>query len=114
MVIFPASMEVPAGFTFTVGAFIWTTGGTNTVAVAMEVAQASPAPMMTTSSLASPLPVTCRSLPCYPRRQIDNTDLLESIDWVGFGLADTLALVDSIRDWSAEDGSSHSRHHQSS
>jgi hypothetical protein len=79
-VIFHASMEVPAGFTFTVGAFTWTTGGINTVTTAMEVVQASPAPIITTPSLASPLPATRRSLPRYPKRQIDNTDLLESID----------------------------------
>jgi hypothetical protein len=34
---------------------------------------------------------------------LDNTDLIESIDRVTMGLAETLNLVDSIRDRSAED-----------
>ena len=53
------------------------------------------APTMPASSLA--MPTTHRSLPRYKGRQIDNTDLLDSIDRVGTTLAETLALVSSIQ-----------------
>jgi hypothetical protein len=53
------------------------------------------APTMPTSSLATP--TTHRPLPCYKGKQIDNTDLLDSIDWVSTKLAETLALVSSIQ-----------------
>jgi hypothetical protein len=46
---------------------------------------------------------TRRSLPRYQGRRLDNTNLIESIDRVTTGLAETLTLVDSIRDRSAED-----------
>ena len=48
---------------------------------------------------ASPLatPTTCHPLPRYKGRQIDNTDLLDSIDRVGTKLAETLALVSTIQ-----------------
>jgi hypothetical protein len=46
---------------------------------------------------------TRRPLPCYQGRHLDNTDLIESIDRVTTGLAETLTLVDLIRDRSAED-----------
>ena len=47
------------------------------------------------TTLASPsaTPTTCHLLPRYKGRQIDNTDLLDSIDRVGTKLAETLALV---------------------
>jgi hypothetical protein len=37
-----------------------------------------------------------RSLPRYNGKQINNTDLLEAIDWVVLKLFEALALVDSI------------------
>jgi hypothetical protein len=46
---------------------------------------------------------TCHPLPYYQGRRLDNTDLIESIDRVTTGLAETLTLVDSIRYRSAED-----------
>ena len=46
---------------------------------------------------ATPVPTTRRSLPRYKERQIDNTDLLDTIDRVGTKLAKTLALVSSIQ-----------------
>ena len=49
------------------------------------------APAMPASSSATP--TTCHPLPRYKGKQIDNTDLLDSIDWVGTKLAETLALV---------------------
>jgi hypothetical protein len=50
----------------------------------------------------SATPTTRRSLPRYKGRQIDNTDLLDSIDRVGTKLAETLALVDSIQNQPTE------------
>ena len=40
---------------------------------------------------------TRRLLPRYKGKQIDNTDLLDSIDRVGTKLAETLALVSAIQ-----------------
>ena len=37
----------------------------------------------------------CHQLPCYQRRQIDNDDLLASIDRHGQGLAECLSLIES-------------------
>ena len=43
----------------------------------------------------SPLSTTYRQLPCYPRRQIGNDDLLATIYSHGQGLAECLSLVES-------------------
>jgi hypothetical protein len=40
---------------------------------------------------------TRRPLPRYKGRVIDNTDLIEAIDQVGYKLSQTLTLVDSIQ-----------------
>ena len=61
----------------------------------MDLAPATPA-----SSSATP--TTRRSLPRNKGRQIDNTNLLDSIDQVGAKLAETLALVDSIQNQPSE------------
>ena len=53
------------------------------------------APTMPASSSATP--TTYRPLPRYKGKQIDNTDLLNSIDRVGTKLAETLALVSTIQ-----------------
>ena len=53
------------------------------------------APTMPASSSATP--TTRRLLPRYKGKQIDNTDLLNSIDRVGTKLAETLALVSMIQ-----------------
>ena len=50
-----------------------------------------------TPTSSSATPTTRRPLPCYKGKQIDNTDLLNSIDRVGTKLAETLALVSSIQ-----------------
>ena len=47
----------------------------------------------TTPASSSATPTTRRPLPRYKGKQIDNTDLLNSIDRVGTKLAKTLALV---------------------
>ena len=42
----------------------------------------------------SSAPICCQ-LPCYPRRQIDNDDLLASINWTDQNLASCLSLIES-------------------
>ena len=51
----------------------------------------------TTPASPSATPTTCHPLPHYKGKQIDNTDLLDSIDRVGTKLAETLALVSMIQ-----------------
>ena len=58
------------------------------------------APTMSASPSATP--TTCRPLPRYKGKQIDNIDLLDSIDRVGTKLAETLALVSSIQNQPSE------------
>jgi hypothetical protein len=108
---FPASMVLLAGLTFTIGMFTWTTGADGPAEV-METVQAPPAPTESASTTADPIsgpvsgsppPTTRRPLPRYQGRRLDNTDLVESIDRVTMNLAETLTLVDSIRDRSSED-----------
>ena len=52
---------------------------------------------LTTPASLSATPTIRRSLPRYKGRRINNTDLLDSIDWVGTKLAETLALVSLIQ-----------------
>jgi hypothetical protein len=52
--------------------------------------------------MAPTMPTTCRPLPRYKGRVIDNTDLIEAIDQVGHKLSQTLTLVDSIQNQSTE------------
>ena len=51
----------------------------------------------TTPASPSATSTTCHPLPRYKGKQIDNTDLLDSIDRVGTKLAETLALVSTIQ-----------------
>ena len=120
MVIIPGFMATPNGLTFTIGQITWTTGSDDFIATITEEARiqsastaASPASATalttvdtapTTVDLAptmpaslSATPATHRPLPRYKGRQIDNTDLLDSIDRVGTKLAETLALVRKIQ-----------------
>ena len=46
-------------------------------------------------SLRSSSTLICRQLPSYPRRQIDNDDLIASIDRADKGLTNCLSLVES-------------------
>ena len=57
---------------------------------------------LATPASSSATPTTHRSLPRYKGRQIDNTDLLDSIDLVSTKLAETLALVDLIQNQPTE------------
>jgi hypothetical protein len=87
----------------------------------MEAVQAPPAPTESTSAPANLISgllsrlsssVTHRLLSRYQGRRLDNSDLVESIDWVTTGLAETLTLVESIRDQSTEDSYGPINHHQ--
>jgi hypothetical protein len=113
-------MDLLAGQTFTIGTFTWTTGLDGAVEV-MEAVQAPPAPTESTRAPVYPnlglpsgssSPATRRPLPRYQGRRLDNSDLIESIDRVTTGLVETLTLVESIRDQSAEDGYGPIRHHR--
>jgi hypothetical protein len=57
---------------------------------------------LTTTATASTMLTTRRPLPRYKGRVIDNTDLIEAIDQVGYKLLQTLTLVDSIQNQSTE------------
>jgi hypothetical protein len=113
MVIFPDSMATAAGLTFMIGQITWTTGSNDFVITATEEVQiqsastTSPTPASTTTTLApaspapAPLPttpITHRLLPRYQGRKLDNTDLIDSINWLGGKLSFTLALVDSLQE----------------
>jgi hypothetical protein len=52
--------------------------------------------------MAPTTPTTRRPLPHYNGRVIDNTDLIEAIEQVSHKLSQTLTLVDSIQNQSAE------------
>jgi hypothetical protein len=106
MVSFPTSMVLSMGLKFTIGTFTWTTG-VDGPAESVEAVQAPPVPTESTSTTADSIsglvsrslpPTTHRPLPRYQGRRLDNADLIESIDQVITGLAETLTLVDSIRD----------------
>jgi hypothetical protein len=124
MVIISSSMAVPNGLTFTVGQITWITGPDVSIAMTAEEAWIQPAPMTTSPAsatapttantapttmdlppttvhlaLSTPTatPTTRHPLPRYRGKQIDNTDLLDSIDRVGIKLTETLALVSMIR-----------------
>jgi hypothetical protein len=110
MVNFPTSMVLPVGLTLAIGMFTWTTGVDGPAEV-VEAVQAPPAPTKSISTmtdlisgpaLGSLPPTTHRPLPRYQGRRLDNT-MFESIDRVTTGLAETLTLVDSIKDRSADD-----------
>jgi hypothetical protein len=120
MVIFPTSMELAAGLTFMVGTCTWTTGVDHAVGI-VEVVQGPPTSTGSTSTPTDPTMgalsrssslATRRPLPRYPRRQINNSNLIEYIDRVTASLADTLVLVDSIKDQSAEHGYGSNHRHQ--
>ena len=113
MVIIPGSMAMPNDLTFTIGQITWTTSSDDFIAMTTEEARIQStsttislalamALTMVDLALATPAlslatPTTRHPLPCYKGRQIDNTDLLDSIDRVGTKLAETLALVSSIQ-----------------
>ena len=118
MIIVPDSMATPNGLTFTIGQITWTTGSNNFIAMNTEEVQIQSAPTTippasvtapialgltpVTPALSSATSTTRRPLPCYKGKQIDDTDLLDSINRVGTKLAETLTLVDSIQNQSTK------------
>jgi hypothetical protein len=57
---------------------------------------------LTTPATALTTLTTCRPLPRYKGKVIDNTDLIEAIDQVGHKLSQTLTLMESIQNQSTE------------
>ena len=116
MVTFPASMILEAGQTFTVGAFTWTSGVNGTAEV-VEAVRVSPTPIKSTPvptdpNLGSSVPAACHPFPRHRRRQLDDSDLVESIDRVTEGLAEAHTLVEAIEDRPIEDGYNPICHHR--
>jgi len=74
------------------------TTASSTSAMALTMVDLAPA----TPASSSATPITRCPLPRYKGRQIDNTDMLDSIDRVSTKLAETLALVDSIQNQPTE------------
>ena len=100
-VSFPDSITVADGLMFTVGQITWTTGPGGFVNTLMEEVQIQSTP--TASALVPATTTSSRPpLPRYKGRRIDNTDLLDAIDRIGFKIQETMNLVDSIRDQSNE------------
>ena len=127
MVIISGSMATPNGLTFTVGQITWTTGSDDFIAMTTEEAWIQSAPTTTSPTSAtastttdtapttmnlapttvhlasttpaspSATPTTRHPLPRYKGKQIDNADLLDSIDRVSTKLTETLALVSTIQ-----------------
>ena len=92
MVRFAGSSSSPQpGQIFTVGSISWIINadgvGELIVSVQIDSATITPTPA-TVDPISEPPPrssssTICRLLPCYPRRQINNDDLIASIDQVG-------------------------------
>ena len=104
MIHFVGSSSLPQpGEIFTVGSISWIIN-TDGVGELIELAQINTAPItltpMTTDLISelpsrSSSPTIHRPLPRYPRRQINNDDLIASIDQVGQKLVDCLSIVES-------------------
>ena len=86
MITFPDSMIPTAGLTFTVGSITWITGNDSAFEITEQV-----------RDLPAITPTTRRPLPCYPRKQIDISDLLQATDRVAERLSEALVLVDAAR-----------------
>ena len=91
------------GQIFTVGAISWIINADG-VGELIEPVQINAAPITATPAIADPISeppprspssTTRRLLPRYPRRQINNDDLIASIDQVGQKLADYLSIAES-------------------
>ena len=70
---------------------------TDTAPTTMDLAPTMVHLALTTPASSSATPTIRHPRPRYKGKQIDNTDLLDSIDRVGTKLAETLALVSSIQ-----------------
>ena len=98
------SLSLPQpGQIFTVGSILWIINadgvGELIKPVQIDSAPITPTPATATLILEPPLrsssSAICCPLPRYPRRQINNDDLITSIDQVGQKLTDCLSIVES-------------------
>ena len=94
-VSFPDSIAVADGLTFTVGQVTWTTSPGGFVNTLMEEVQIQSTLTATTPVLAATTSYR-PPLPRYKGRQINNVNLLDAIDRVGFKIQETMNLVDLI------------------
>ena len=104
MVHFVGSLSLPQpGHIFTVRSISWIINA-DRVGELLELVQIDSAPIIpaptTIDPISKPLPrspssTTRHPLPHYQRRQINNDDLIESIDRVGLKLADCLSIAES-------------------
>ena len=103
MVRFAGSSSLPQpSQIFTVGSISWVINADRDGEL-IEPVQIDSAPVTPTPATVDPiseLPLrwpsstTRHLLPCYPRRQINNDDLIASIDQVGQKLADCLSIAE--------------------
>ena len=89
-----------------IGSILWIINADG-VRELIEPVQIDTAPITPTPATADPIseppprsssPTIRRSLPCYPRRQINNDDLIASIDRVSLKLVDCLSITESALD----------------
>ena len=88
------------GQIFTVGSISWVINADG-VGELLEPVQIYSAPTTPAPASVDPMShssTTCRPLPRYQRRQINNDDLIVSIDRVGLKLADCLSIAESALD----------------
>ena len=107
MVSFAGSSSLPQpSQIFTVGSISWiiNADGVRELIEPVQIDTASVTPTPATADLISepplrlPSPTTHCPLPCYQRRQINNDDLIASIDQVGQKLADCLSIAELALD----------------
>ena len=107
MVRFAGSSSLPqSDQIFTVGSISWIINA-DRVGEFLEPAQIDSVPITPAPASADPISqspprspssATRRPLPRYQRRQINNDDLIESIDRVGLKLADCLSIAELALD----------------
>ena len=121
MVRFPSSPFSPKpGQTFTVGSISWfiNDNGDGEIVEPVQNSTALITPMPTpVDPISEPPPrssssITRRSLPRYPRKQIDNNDLIASIDQVNQKLSNCLSTAESALVRPADDGEFSPRPHR--
>jgi len=109
MVVIPTSAAVAEGLTFTVGQIPWTTRAGGLMTMALEENQIQPEAVevvVPTTSTMTPFaptmllttPTSRPPLPCYKRKRINDSDLLEASDRANHRLSEVSDLVNSISD----------------
>jgi len=95
MVIVPVSADVADGLTLTVGQITWTTCGDGLMTTTSEESQIQSGAAEASTSI-TPTPRTRPPLPHYKAKQVENSDLLQSLDRADLKLLEASNLVDSI------------------